>query len=118
MWVVSPGAVVEDVLDPAELDVEPAPTAALRGGDPATNAAVLRDVLGGGRGPVRDAVVLNAAAALAAADGSAAGGRRVADRVRDHLEEAGAVLDDGRAAGLLRRWSEETRRLAAGTLSG
>ena len=57
----------------------------LRGGDPATNAAAVRDMLDGAAGPVRDVVVLNAAAALvvAGAAGDLTEGRIVAERSID-----------------------------------
>jgi anthranilate phosphoribosyltransferase len=51
-------------VDAAALGLSAAPASALAGGDPATNARILRSVLGGGKGPRRDAVVLNAAAAI------------------------------------------------------
>jgi anthranilate phosphoribosyltransferase len=68
---------------------------ALRGGDPAHNAAIARGVLAGERGPRRDVVVLNAAAALVVA-------RRAAD-LREGAALAGAALEDGRALRLLQR---------------
>ena len=61
------GAVTEQLLDPADLGIPPSPVEALRGGDAAFNASVARAVLAGQTGPVRDAVLLNAAAALVAA---------------------------------------------------
>src|SRR5256885_1575726 len=54
-------------LDPAELGLSKAPLEAMRGGGPADNARLAREVLGGERGPRRDVVLLNAAAALRAA---------------------------------------------------
>ena len=68
---------------------------ALRGGDPAANAAALRSVLGGARTPYRDIAVLNAAAALVVA------GR--ADSLLDGAGLAGAALDGGAAAAVLDR---------------
>nr|WP_238941125.1 anthranilate phosphoribosyltransferase [Sphingomonas beigongshangi] len=72
------------------------PLAALRGGDPAYNAAALRHLLAGEDGAYRDAVLLNAAAALVVAGHatSLAGGAR----------DAARVLDDGSAGALLDRW--------------
>jgi anthranilate phosphoribosyltransferase len=52
-------------VDPAALGLDEACTEDLRGGDAAANAQVAHDVLGGARGPQRDVVLLNAAAALA-----------------------------------------------------
>lgn len=54
--------------DPSELPLQPATLADLRGGDRLTNAGILRQVLSGQeRGPRRDAVLLNAGAALCVA---------------------------------------------------
>jgi len=59
------GAVVTQMLDPRELGFNRAAAADLRGGDPATNAAITRVILSGAeRGPKRDVTLLNAAAAL------------------------------------------------------
>ena len=60
------------------------------------------------RGPVRDAVLLNAAAALVAADGTAVAGR-LADAMIAALDEVGEALDDGRAGAVLDRWVSASR---------
>lgn len=72
------------------------PIAALRGGDPAYNAAALRRLLQGETGAYRDAVLLNAAAALVIA------GR--AGDLRSGAEEAREMLDGGLANALLECW--------------
>src|SRR3954463_1257275 len=69
VWAVADGRVREERLDPAELGFAAAQPDALKGADAAHNAAVARSVLSGEAGAVRDAVLLNAAAALAAYDG-------------------------------------------------
>jgi len=76
----------------AELD-------ALRCEGPAEAAAIAREVLSGEPGPRRDAVVLNAAAALTAAG--------KAYDIRDGAARAGQALDEGKAAALLDRVREE-----------
>ncbi len=108
VWAVSGGAVRELSLDPRSLGIEPVPPAALRGGDPAHNAAVVRDVLDGGGAGVRDAVLLNAAAAIAAYDGLLAG--PVDEAIAASLHEAAQAVDSGSAAAVLRRWIEAGRR--------
>jgi len=71
VWVVADGAVSAAEFDPRSLGLPRASVADLRGGDAAHNAGVVRSVLAGEPGPVRDIVLLNAAAALAATEGFA-----------------------------------------------
>jgi anthranilate phosphoribosyltransferase len=80
-------------IDPAQLGIARAPAESVVGGDPPTNAALARRVLGGEQGPHRDIVVLNAAAGLVAAG--------LADDVASGLDTARASLDTGRAAAAL-----------------
>jgi anthranilate phosphoribosyltransferase len=108
VWVVRGGDVVADRVDPSVLGIDPPPPGALRGGDPAHNAEVFRRVVDGEKGPVRDAVLLNAAAALVAFDERQG---RLHDALRGGIERAAAAVDDGRAAALLDRWVEVSRRL-------
>jgi anthranilate phosphoribosyltransferase len=86
---VTPDGVRESILDPADAGIEVASLDSVRGGDCATNAAILVDVLDGARGPRRDVVLLNAAAVLVAAD-------RVTT-LRDGVEIAAASIDGGAA---------------------
>ena len=67
----------------------------LKGGEPAHNAALMRDLLGGARGPLRDVVLLNSAAALVVA------GR--AETLRDGAEIAAGAIDSGAARQMLDR---------------
>jgi anthranilate phosphoribosyltransferase len=106
VWVVRDGDVEPDRVDPSALGIQASPAEALRGGSPAVNADVFRRVLDGERGPVRDAVLLNAAAALAAFDERAI---RLHDALAAGLERAAAAVDDGRAAALLERWVQASR---------
>ena len=73
----------------------------LRGGDTAHNAAVVRRLLDGETGPVRDAVVLNAGAALAVYDG---GVHDVVPAVASGMARAAEAIDSGRAKDALSRW--------------
>jgi anthranilate phosphoribosyltransferase len=109
VWVVRDGEVQPDRVDPTVLGIGPPPPDALRGGDPAVNAAVFRRVVEGERGPVRDAVLLNAAAALAAHDEA---GGRLHDALAAGMARAAAAVDDGRAAALLDRWVAVSRAVA------
>jgi anthranilate phosphoribosyltransferase len=92
-------------LDPTALGIARADAADLAGGDAAANAAIVRRVLDGEPGPVRDIVALNAAAALVVAD--------LASDFTAGVELAGEVLDAGRAAAVLERFVAASRTAAA-----
>ena len=110
VWVVTGGAVSEERFEPSALGIARADLEDLRGGDAARNAAVAREVLGGARGAVRDAVLLNAAAALAA---HTAGSGPLSERLRAGMQQATAALDSGAAAELLTRWAGVSQELRA-----
>jgi anthranilate phosphoribosyltransferase len=74
---------------------------ALRGGDAAHNAAVVRRLLEGERGAVRDAVLLNAGAALAVYDAPDA---PVDTALAAGIEKAREAIDSGAARATLERW--------------
>lgn len=114
VWRVHDGQVAPTTLDPTRLGVHKAPLESLRGGDPAFNAGVVRAVLAGDeRGPIRDAVLLNAAGALAALDASGgAPSGSLEDTMAAGLERAAAAIDTGQAAGLLERWVLATQSAA------
>jgi anthranilate phosphoribosyltransferase len=110
VWVVQDAGVRREALEPAALGVPVAHREDLRGGDAASNADVVRRVLAGEAGPVRDAVLINAAAALVAHHGST--GDLSAD-VAGMVHRAAAAIDSGAAATLLARWAELTTELSA-----
>ena len=83
---------------------------ALRGGDATVNAGIARDTLVGRTGPVRDAVLLNAAAAIAAYRGV---GGSLDDAIAAGLVDAAAAIDAAGAERVLARWAETTTRLGA-----
>lgn len=101
VWLVRDGKVDQVTFDPRDVGLELVPMEALRGGDPAHNAAVARRVFAGERGPVRDAVVLNSAAALAALDPD---DRPLEQRLAAGMARAAESLDSGSAGTLLERW--------------
>jgi anthranilate phosphoribosyltransferase len=97
------GSVRERTIDPLELGVERCAPEELHGGEPGENAAAIRDVFSGANGGRRDAVLLNAAGAIAA------GGQ--ARDLAEGLELARTALDSGAAAERLdelARFSNET----------
>ena len=96
------GAVHTFYVHPSEFGLPKASAAELKGGDAAANAAILRDILSGRKGPARDVVLLNAGAALFVA------GR--VPSVRDGIAMAAQAIDSGAAAATLNamvRWSNE-----------
>jgi anthranilate phosphoribosyltransferase len=106
VWVVRDGEVVAERLDPTALGIPVSGPGALRGGGPAVNAEVVRRLVAGEPGPVRDAVLLNAAGALAAFDER---GARLHDALAAGLVTAAAAIDDGRAAAKLEQWVQVSR---------
>ncbi|WP_370943200.1 anthranilate phosphoribosyltransferase [Amycolatopsis sp. cg5] len=102
VWVISGGEVRKETFDPATLDIPRATAEDLRGGDATENAEVVRQLVAGKSGPVRDAVLLNAAAALAAHKGFSGS---LTDDLRAGLTRAAAAIDSGAAATLLADWA-------------
>lgn len=106
IWEFREGLIQEFDFDPAGLGIPRAEIAELRGQDAVFNAQVTRNLLAGQRGPVRDAVLLNAAAGLVAYEKSAQGDFTA--RMTHALERAERAVDDGFAAAALQRWIEFT----------
>ncbi|HXT43877.1 MAG TPA: anthranilate phosphoribosyltransferase [Pseudonocardiaceae bacterium] len=110
VWIVEAGMVRRDQLDPAALGVPVARRDDLRGGNAATNAVAVRRLLAGNPGPIRDAVLLNAAAALVTHRGF---GGALADDLSEMTQRAAQAVDSGAAATLLERWTTLTNELSA-----
>ncbi len=113
VWAVAAGTVRTDRLDPDALGIAPATAESLRGADAAYNAAVTRAFLAGEPSAVRDAVLLNAAAALVAYEG--VGPEAVAEQVAAMLPRAAQAVDSGAAAAVLDRWISVSQALAPPT---
>jgi anthranilate phosphoribosyltransferase len=84
------GEVRERVIDPIDLGIPRCDPAELRGGSPAENADAIREVFAGADGGRRDAILLNAAGAIAASGH--------AEDLRAGLEQARLAVDSGAAA--------------------
>lgn len=110
IWVVDAGVVRRDQLDPAVLDVPVGLREDLRGGDATVNADAVRRLLAGHPGPVRDAVLLNASAALVAYHGVSGD---LLDALPGMTRRAAEAVDSGAAAALLERWTSLTNVLSA-----
>ncbi|KQM28382.1 MULTISPECIES: anthranilate phosphoribosyltransferase [unclassified Sphingomonas] len=94
--VVPVGMTMADRIVPEDAGLSRHPISAIRGGDAHHNAAALRALLRSEKGPYRDAVLLNAAAALLIAD--------TATDLTDGAERAAEVIDSGAADRLLDQW--------------
>ncbi|WP_045744581.1 anthranilate phosphoribosyltransferase [Actinoplanes rectilineatus] len=101
IWLARDGKVEEMLVDAVELGLPRSRPADLRGGDVAFNADVAHRTFAGEQGPVRDAVLLNAAAALAAQSGFPGDFR---DCLRAGINRAAETVDSGAATELLARW--------------
>ncbi|MBO1738633.1 anthranilate phosphoribosyltransferase [Leifsonia sp. TF02-11] len=111
VWEVSRGLVTEHDIDPRDLGVPRARIDDLLGKDAAYNAAVVRAVLAGQEGPVRDIVLLNAAAGLVSYELASDPSRvqvSILDRFRSHMEVAARAIDSGAAAAKLEDWVAAT----------
>jgi anthranilate phosphoribosyltransferase len=120
VWVVRDGGVFETAVSPQDVGLPTADASTLRGGDAAFNADVARRFLGGETGPVRDAVLLNAAAAMVAVDacdGSLVdvplADQPLTGQLRAAIDRAAAVVDSGAAARALDSWVTTSQQLAA-----
>jgi len=113
IWEISRGSVTEHDLDPRDLGIPTAPIEALLGKDPAYNAGVIREVLAGEKGPVRDIVLLNAAAGLVSFELAQKPEQLrvpILDRLGAKLEVAAAAVDSGAALAKLDQWVAATNR--------
>lgn len=101
VWDFRDGEVRPLALDATDLGLARATINQLQGRDAHYNAAVVRDLLDGRVGPVRDAVLLNAAAGLSAFDFD---GLELEESLARNLERAKNSIDSGAAASVLQRW--------------
>ncbi|WP_292791342.1 MULTISPECIES: anthranilate phosphoribosyltransferase [unclassified Microbacterium] len=116
IWEVTRGDIHEHDLDPRDLGIPLADLSHLIGGSPAHNAEILRRTLAGEQGPVRDIVLLNAAAGIVAFELSQDATqvqRPILERLRDGLARASAAVDDGSALAKLDQWIGVSRELAS-----
>ncbi|MEI8412131.1 MULTISPECIES: anthranilate phosphoribosyltransferase [unclassified Kribbella] len=102
VWVVYDGSASEIVFDPRSLGLAPVSLAELRGGDAAFNARVLRGLVDGEPGPVRDVVLLNAAASLVTLE---LGKGLLLEQLAECLERCREAVDSGKATLTLERWT-------------
>ncbi|MQA86213.1 MAG: hypothetical protein GEV03_16655 [Streptosporangiales bacterium] len=109
IWVVHEGIATPTLLDPRDLGISRVEPSAL-GNVAADNARVMHALLNGQRGPMRDVVLLNAAAALAA---TAPSTTNLPEQLAAGIARCAKAIDTGAANATLRRWIAVTHDTAA-----
>lgn len=107
---IGQGEITSGLIDPVEFGITRAPLTELVGGDAKFNADVSRAIFNGERGAPRDAVALNAAAAIAAYKGRFSDSLTV--RLQDGYQDAVKAIDSGAAIQLLSNWVAVSQRLS------
>jgi len=100
-----------DRIDAKDFGMDNAPIEAIVGGDAQENARISRAIFAGERGAPRDAVLLNAAAAIAAFEGDV--DSDIKHRLTRGLERAVQAVDSGAATELLNKWAALTQEISA-----
>jgi anthranilate phosphoribosyltransferase len=108
---IGDGSIESDRIEPGDFGLSPAPISALVGGDANENARITRAIFDGERGAPRDAVLLNAAAAIAAYEGDLKSD--IHQRLQTALMRATDAVDTGKATTLLNQWATLTQNLAS-----
>ena len=107
---IGKGEISSDLIDPLDFSISRAPISALIGGDAVENARITTAIFSGERGAPRDAVVLNAAAAIAAYEGEF--DLELHDRIAKGVAKATRAIDSGAATALLARWVQLSHSLS------
>ena len=102
----------EEKFDPRDLGIAFAPIEALAGGDAQFNAQVTLGIFAGEKSPARDAVLLNAAAALAAYEGDFEGS--ITEQIARAYQKVSAAVDSGEASRVLEQWVELSQSFKSG----
>lgn len=101
VWVVHQGTTTRTVVDPLDLGIPRTTPADLQGGTALDNARITRELLAGQRGPIRDVVLLNAAAVLVALAPTI---DSLAEQLQHAMTHCAEAIDSGAANALLDRW--------------
>jgi anthranilate phosphoribosyltransferase len=105
------GEITRDLIDPLDFGIQRAPISALVGGDSVENARITTAIFAGEKGAPRDAVVLNAAAAIAAYEGRF--DLNLQERMTLGVSRAIEAIDSGASTRLVSQWAELTQKLGA-----
>jgi anthranilate phosphoribosyltransferase len=99
---VNDGTVTNYSITPEQFGIKPSPLSSIAGGTPADNAAIIRSVLSGDKGPHRDVVLLNAGFAITAAG--------CCEEAKEGLALAARSIDSGAAKKKLEALAAMTAR--------
>ena len=105
------GEITRGLIDPLDFGIDRAPIASLVGGDSVENARITTAIFAGEKGAPRDAVVLNAAAAIAAYE--ARFDLNLQERIALGVSRAIDAIDSGASARLVSKWAELSQKLGA-----
>ena len=105
------GEITRGLIDPLDFGIQRAPIASLVGGDSLENARITTAIFAGEKGAPRDAVVLNAAAAIAAYE--ARFDLNLQERMALGVSRAIDAIDSGASARLVSKWAELSQKLGA-----
>ena len=108
---IGAGEITRALIDPLDFGIERAPIAALVGGDSVENARITTAIFAGEKGAPRDAVVLNAAAAIAAYE--ARFDLNLHERMALGVSRAIEAIDSGASTRLVSKWAELSQKLGA-----
>lgn len=108
---IGSGQMRSDRMDPLDFEIKRAPISALVGGDATENARITTAIFAGEKGAPRDAVVLNAAAAIAAYE--ARFDLNLHQRMALGISRAVDAIDSGAATRLVSQWADLTQKLRA-----
>lgn len=108
---IGKGEISSDLIDPQDFNIQRAPISALVGGDSTENARITMAIFAGEKGAPRDAVVLNAAAAIAAYD--ARFDLNLHERMALGVSRATDAIDSGTSTRLVAQWASLTQKLGA-----
>lgn len=114
VYILNKGKYRLERFEPRELGIEPAPIEALKGGTAAENLDITKRVFAGEKGAYRDAILLNAAAAIAAFKGDLDLG--IEQQFANGLVLAKQGIDSGAATQLVERWADLSNELAKSSL--
>ena len=104
------GEIKSERIDAKDFGMSNAPIEAIVGGDSQENARISSAIFAGERGAPRDAVILNAGAAIAAFEGDL--NSDIKERISAGVRRAEKAVDSGAARELLEKWAALTREIS------